>query len=70
MVWWRAWGNIGGGNPPWMPASGGGTIMPVLAEVEADVNIYILREYYNREHAEIGYDEVAQSLKRPAIYGL
>jgi hypothetical protein len=44
---------IVGYNPPWMPALGGGKIMPVPAEVEADVNIYILREYYNREHAEI-----------------
>jgi hypothetical protein len=70
MVWWRVWGHIGGGNPPWMPVLGGQPSWIVTTRIEADVNIYIVIDYYNREHAEIGYDEVAQSLKRPAIYGL
>ena len=40
---------IVGYNPPWMLASGGGKIMPVPTEVEADVNFYILRRQSNRD---------------------
>ena len=55
MVWWRmkVRKTIGGHNPPWMLVSGGGEIMPMPTEIEADVNIYIVIDYYNREHAEI-----------------